>query len=194
MNPTPQARSRRLLIGMALVFFLPLLASFALYYSGAWRPHGHVNQGELIEPARPLPPVALPLQAGGSTRQSWLDGKWTFLMTESGPCEAACLQRLYDTRQVRLALDREMNRVQRVLIADEHCCDFTALREMHPDLLIVLRTAAAEPLLRVLPDGEAHRVFLTDPLGNLMMFYPPQTPSKGMLKDMKRLLNLSQIG
>jgi cytochrome oxidase Cu insertion factor (SCO1/SenC/PrrC family) len=40
----------------------------------------------------------------------------------------------------------------------------------------------------------SHRVYLIDPLGNLMMFYAADAKPKGMLEDMKRLLRLSSIG
>jgi hypothetical protein len=54
--------------------------------------------------------------------------------------------------------------------------------------------AALEPLLELLPSPDSHRIYLVDPLGNVMMFYPAGAPAKGMLEDMKRLLRLSQIG
>jgi hypothetical protein len=202
-------RQRRLLIGLALLFFAPLGLAFYLYYGhSTWHPGGRVNAGELIEPVRPLPAVALPLLGSGSTDPNFLKGKWTFLYVALGPCAADCRTRLYDTRQVRLALDRDMGRVQRVFIADADCCDAQFLQEQHPDLITIHRSAAAAPLLALLPgiDGmtgnrsnapsalSAPRVYLIDPLGNLMMSYAASIKAKGMLEDMKRLLRLSSIG
>jgi hypothetical protein len=190
-------RQRRLLIGLALLFFAPLGLAFYLYYGhGTWHPGGRVNAGELIQPPRPLPALALPLQAFGNTQPNFLRGKWTFLYVTAGPCAAGCRMRLYDTRQVRLALDRDMNRVQRVFIADAGCCDAKYLHEQHPDLVVIRADAADAPLLALLPglDASAPRVYLVDPLGNLMMSYAADAKSKGMLEDMKRLLRLSSIG
>jgi hypothetical protein len=203
-------RQRRLLIGLALLFFAPLGLAFYLYYGhGTWHPGGRVNAGELIEPVRPLPAVALPLLGSGNTDANFLKGKWTFLYVALGPCAADCRTRLYDTRQVRLALDRDMGRVQRVFIADGDCCDAQFLHEQHPDLITIRPSAAAAPLLALLPgiDGvtardsssapsapRAPRVYLVDPLGNLMMSYAADIKAKGMLEDMKRLLRLSSIG
>jgi hypothetical protein len=105
-----------------------------------------------------------------------------------------------------LALDRDMDRVQRVFIADGDCCDFKFLHEQHPDLIAIRLDPAAAPLLALLPhrgpgdasaggrDATAEPVYLIDPLGNLMMFYAPDAKPKGMLEDMKRLLRLSHIG
>jgi hypothetical protein len=202
------------LIGVALMFFAPLALSFYLYYGKFWHPGGRVNAGELIQPARPLPSLALPLAASphagadaagaggsasaGETSPQFLKGKWTFLYVQHGRCDDECRKHLYDTRQVRLALDREMPRVQRVFIGDGDCCDLGELKAAHPDLIAVRASAADEPLLALLPVREgalnSHRIYLIDPLGNAMMFYAPSVSSKGMLEDMKRLLRLSSIG
>ena len=189
MNVVPDRdrRQRRILIGVALMFFAPLALSFILYYGHAWHPGGRVNHGELIQPARPLPDAGLPPPLS-------LQRKWTLLFVQRGPCEALCSKRLYDTRQVRTALDREMDRVQRVLIADPDCCDLKQLHEMHPDLTLVPRGEGVGPLLKLLPEPDSQRIYLVDPLGNVMMFYAADAPAKGLLEDMKRLLRLSQIG
>ncbi len=197
-------RQRRMLIFLALMFFAPLGLAFYLYYGhGTWHPGGHVNAGDLIQPARPLPRLALPLWGSGTTDPNFLRGKWTFLYVIAGQCTEACRSRLYDTRQVRLALNRDMDRVQRAFIADPGCCDAWFLHEQHPDLITIRAGAAAAPLLADLPDygsaaagsSAAHaRVYLIDPLGNLMMSYAADAKAKGMLEDMKRLLRLSSIG
>jgi hypothetical protein len=38
------------------------------------------------------------------------------------------------------------------------------------------------------------RVFVVDPLGNVMMRYGADATTKGIQKDLKRLLKVSQIG
>jgi cytochrome oxidase Cu insertion factor (SCO1/SenC/PrrC family) len=197
-------RQRRILIGVALMFFAPLALSFYLYYGKYWHPGGRVNAGDLIEPARPLPALTLPLAApavgtaAAQTNPQFLKGKWTFLYVQHGSCDDECRRHLYDTRQVRLALDREMDRVQRVFIGDSDCCDLKELLAAHPDLIAVRSSPADEPLLALLPQRSealnSHRVYLIDPLGNLMMFYAADAKPKGMLEDMKRLLRLSSIG
>jgi cytochrome oxidase Cu insertion factor (SCO1/SenC/PrrC family) len=197
-------RQRRLLVGIALLFFTPLAVSFYLYYGPmGWRPTGHVNRGDLIDPARPLPEVSLPVSrhaAGGQGRAAVLKGKWTLLYVGSGSCSALCRTDLYNTRQVRTALNRDMDRVQRVFIAEDACCDWPFLDTQHPDLLTIQPTAATAQILGVLPtvDGvaplDANRVYLIDPLGNLMMSYAPTANPKGLLQDLKRLLGLSSVG
>jgi cytochrome oxidase Cu insertion factor (SCO1/SenC/PrrC family) len=196
-------RQRRLLIGLALLFFAPLGLSFYLYYSPAgWRPGNRVNHGELIDPPRPLPELTLPIAHGaaGTGKPGFaLKGKWTLLYVGAGSCNALCRSQLYETRQVRIALNRDMDRVQRVFVALGECCDWPFLDAQHPDLA-TSRAVDAAPLLELLPSlngiapAAAERIYLIDPLGNLMMSYAPGAPPKGLLTDLKRLLGLSHVG
>jgi hypothetical protein len=199
-DTTQDRRKRRQLYGLAILFYAPLALSFYLYYgTGGWRPGGHVNHGDLVEPPKILPALALPLADAGTTKTDFLQHKWTFLYVGAGACLGDCRTRLYDTRQVRLALNRDMDRVQRVFMASGDS-DLVMLRADHPDLITVRVTPAADPLLEVLsqaagaPALTADRVYVIDPLGNLMMSYAPGSPPKGMLEDMKRLLGLSHVG
>ncbi|HLZ97574.1 MAG TPA: hypothetical protein VKP66_06460 [Steroidobacteraceae bacterium] len=196
-------RQRRFLIGLASLFFAPLILSFYLYYGpGGWRPGNRVNHGDLIDPPRPLPDLTLPIAHGASEDGHpglSLQGKWTLLYVGTGNCNALCRTELHETRQVRIALNRDMDRVQRVFVASEECCDWQFLDTQHPDLVTVRATAAA-PLLATLPsfNGVAPtadgRIYLIDPLGNLMMSYGPGAAPKGLLTDLKRLLGLSHVG
>ncbi len=193
MSEPPKPRQRRLLVGLAVLFFAPLALSFYLYYGHSrFQPGNHVNHGELIVPVRPMPATALPLQAGGASAADLLQHKWTLLYANAGPCTQLCRRRLYETRQVRTALDRDMFRVQRIFVATADCCEPQFLNTEHPDLIRVRAEAAAD-LLAALPRG-AGFLYIIDPLGNLMMAYAPDAPAKGLLEDMKRLLKLSHVG
>ena len=60
IDDNQRRRGRRQLIFLASLFFVPLLVAFWLYYGGSgWRPAGGTNKGDLINPAVPLPAVAL---------------------------------------------------------------------------------------------------------------------------------------
>lgn len=198
-------RQRRMLVGLAVLFFAPLALSFYLYYGPvAWRPHSHVNHGDLIDPARPLPAVALLLANPESTHTmsspDLLRSKWTLLYVGVGSCADSCRRALYNTRQVRFALNRDMERVQRVFLALGPCCDWRYLRGEQADLVTLRDSPQAASLLALLPSYDqvpaatADRVYIIDPLGNLMMSFAPTAPPKGMLTDLKRLLGLSHVG
>jgi cytochrome oxidase Cu insertion factor (SCO1/SenC/PrrC family) len=203
MNATTASalRRRSSVLLLALVFLLPLAAAFYLYYGPLpWRPAHSVNHGALIDPARPLPAVGLPTIDGGVLAEDFLRHRWTLIYVGRGDCDERCHDALYQIRQVRLALNSDMDRVQRLFIAAEPCCDRGFLSREHNGLVVVrAATPATGSLLAVFPDDTgpvtgAGRIYIADPLGNLMMVHPRDSNPKYLLEDLKRLLKLSQIG
>jgi cytochrome oxidase Cu insertion factor (SCO1/SenC/PrrC family) len=208
MNPEPtprdsRRRGRRQLALLAALFFAPLLVAFWLYYGpGTWRPSGGTNQGDLVEPAVPLPDTALLRPDGTHTSPLFLRGRWTLLYVGDGGCDQRCRRALYLSRQSRIALNKDMDRVQRVFLATGDCCDTAFLAAEHADVAIALLGSdpASQTLLAKFPgyDGvaavAAGRTYVVDPLGNLVLSYPATAPDEALLEDMKRLLRLSHIG
>jgi cytochrome oxidase Cu insertion factor (SCO1/SenC/PrrC family) len=146
-------------------------------------------------PPRPLPDITL-ADAGGVRASHIFSGKWTLVYVGDGACDANCHSTLFFMRQTRLSLNNEMTRVQRVFLTTGNCCDRAYLAAEHPGLRIFdASTAAAQPLLALFePQGRAQGLYIVDPLGNLMMRYDARLPPEGLLEDLKRLLQLSQIG
>jgi cytochrome oxidase Cu insertion factor (SCO1/SenC/PrrC family) len=201
-SDAPIQRSRKPFWFLVLLFFAPLLLSFALYYGGdGWRPAGSTHHGDLIDPARPLPQVSLPTPAGAELSLESLRGKWNLVYVGDGRCDERCRTALVHIRQSRLALGDDMTRVNRLFLATGECCDQGYLNEEHSGLLVARvdnpagqRLLAAIPSYAQQPASSAGRIYIVDPLGNLMMSYAPDAPPKGLLEDMEKLLKLSHIG
>jgi hypothetical protein len=88
-----------------------------------------------------------------------------------------------------------------VFLVTGRCCDRAFLATEHPDLIVArVDDDASAALLEPIPpyDGvpvaAAGRIYLVDPLGNLLMSYAPSAPDKAPLSDLKKLLRLSHIG
>lgn len=199
MNDPAERRSSAQAWILAGVFFAPLLLAFLLYYSGqSWRPSGSTNRGELIQPPRPLPGIELPTPTGAPLDGNTWRGKWTLLYVGDGRCDPRCREALTLLRQTRLALNADMSRVQRVFLTTGNCCDRNYLDADHPGLLIArVDNDAGAKLLAAFPDASAAlsgRIYVVDPLGNLMMRHAPGAAPKGLLEDLKKLLKLSHIG
>jgi cytochrome oxidase Cu insertion factor (SCO1/SenC/PrrC family) len=194
---TPKRRLLPVML-LLLIFFLPLAVAFLVYYGSSWRPAGHTNHGALIEPARPLPRVALPGPEGheGQLSADLLIGKWSLLYIGDGACDDACHRALYYMRQTQLSLGALIPRTQRVWLATGHCCDLAADTEKDPPLQVVNAQAdASAALLAQFPaDQRASTLFVIDPRGNLMMRYDSGADPKGLREDLKKLLDLSHIG
>ncbi|HMN44696.1 MAG TPA: SCO family protein [Povalibacter sp.] len=203
MNDLPEQtapRSRRQAWILVVAFFAPLALAFLLYYggshfgSGAWRPAGSTNKGDLIHPARPLPAFELTTTAGTKLDLAGLHGKWNVVFIGDGQCDARCREALVLMRQTRLALNDDMTRVQRVFLVTRDCCDRDYLATEHDGLMVAALDDTNQPLLAMFPDVGQGRIYIVDPLGNLMMSYGPDAPQKGLLEDLKKLLKLSHIG
>ncbi len=180
--------------GLFLLFFGPLAIAVYLYYDTGWRPGGTINHGELVVPVIELPEASLPMPDGRHTEADFLRHHWSLVYVAREDCGEACRASLYNGRQMRLALGRLMDRVQRVYlhVGDPPAAGFLVAE--HPDLLVAsLGGADGDALLRAFA-GQADGYWLVDPLGNAMMRYPADEPPKGMLEDLKRLLRLSRIG
>ena len=180
---TANARGMRTLLGLAALFFVPLFLAFALYYGGGWRPAQSTNHGVLL--AHPVKITA-----------PWPPARWTLVQVSTAHCADACRKTLYVTRQTWLSLAKELDRVQRVLIAPGDCCEAAFLAQEHPSLLRIDSTSSAgRALLGALPAGTPDQtIWLVGPLGNVIMTFDSRDNPKGLLADLKKLLNLSHIG
>jgi len=186
-DPAPPAvrRSRRTLYLLLLVFFGPLLLSFAMYYFIDWRPASQVNHGELITPAKPI--------AGAPEA---MKGEWSLVAIADAACDDACRTTLVFARQTRLSLNQEMTRVRRVLLATGHCCTNEYLATEHEGLIVhdAAGPDGAALVAQFPPADREWSLYVVDPLGNLVMRYDAREEPKGLLTDLKKLLKLSHIG
>jgi hypothetical protein len=187
-------KGRRTLLLLAVVFLGPMAVAMALYYTGfAWRPQGSTAHGILYQPPRPLPDADL-TPIGAAPDRSRLHGKWTLIYVGPGPCDPACRTALVEMRQVRRALGRDLDRVQRLYLVTGGEADSQYLQAEHPGIAIIADGPDGGNIGRIVGASQPGDIFLADPLGNLVMRYPAGTGMKGMHADLKRLLKLSTVG
>jgi hypothetical protein len=174
-----------------LVCAAPVVASYFTYY--VVRPEGRRNFGALIEPQLPLPDVVGAALDGKPVNLRELKGQWLFISVAGAACDDACAQRLYLQRQLRETLGKEKDRVDWVWLVNDTAVVPEALR---PALqgATVLRLPA-EALAQWLPAQEGaqlqEHLYLVDPIGNLMMRFPPnltRETAPQAKRDMDRLL------
>ena len=196
MNPN----KKRLLIVFAL--FLVPLAIAAIWYKllpEDYRPGSSTNNGNLIQPIYPVQPFKQKTKGGDLYSGKDLEKKWTLVHLVNGTCNEACSKWLYNTRQIRIALAKDMDRVKRLTVVDsiQSAKDNAKMWESHPTMEVIVDSEGG---LREQIDSTAkhayppHSIFLIDPLGNLMMHFPPDIEPKKLMKDLKKLLKLSRIG
>lgn len=197
-----KTRKRISLVALFAIFLAPLLIATLLFYVfPEWRPVGTTNHGQLVTPVRPLPPFAMETLAGDSIDETFLRGKWTLVYLLRGRCDEPCAEQLYNIRQVRLAQGKNIDRLQRLLIWEGDGVgreDQLELQKHFPGQVIVPLSGQQELIDAFSLDEQqallARRIYLVDPLGNLMMTYEADDEPRGMIKDLERLLKYSGLG
>jgi cytochrome oxidase Cu insertion factor (SCO1/SenC/PrrC family) len=196
--------SRQALVLLGLLFMTPAFVAWVMHHSSeqGWRPEGTTNRGSLVHPARPLTMPA-ELKIADQAANDYLQGKWTLLYIGDADCDAVCNENLYKMRQIRMAQNENMRRIQLLYLVRDGAIPAPQaglLARDYKDTAVTLLTAAQVDQIapHFLIDGvtmqAAERVYIIDPLGNLMMYYPPDADPSGMLKDLKKLLKYSKIG
>lgn len=181
-------------VSLLVIFGLPLLLAWFVfhYYAGTFQ--GGLEHGELITPARKIDAPLMHNLQGNVVPADLFRGKWTLLyrvpdqagVTGRGvtnPCDKDCLALMDTLRRVRIAQDRSMREVQRVLSLPESAERVPGIANQFDKELDVV-TAADWPL-------QAGSVYVIDPQGFLVLRYPPGFDPTGLLKDLKRLLRLA---
>lgn len=190
--------SRMTLVALFGLFFLPIVIAWVLnVYPGQWRPKDTINRGTLVVPVRDIHAQGLASVDHTPISADLLEGKWTLVfLGGEGVCQMECQRALNKMRQVRLALGKDMTRVQRVYAIEAQTSERSDRRTSDPGLEVVIANEQWVAPFSV--DGRdpwaADRVYLLDPEGRLVMYYGPNIHGEGMLEDLERLLRYSKIG
>lgn len=194
MSTPSVGRGRLKLLVIAAIFIAPLIFAAVMYYEQQdWQPEGRTNHGHLLEPI-----VNLNDASGGrldALTNGEADGHWTVILAEPGACDDTCKDALYRMRQTRLMLGNDMSRVLRVFLHGDIAPDTVWLGQEHAGLIVTSDTAIGDVLANKKPPGSAAGgLFLVDPLGNLVMYFPADLAPEDLVSDLEHLLDLSRIG
>ncbi|MEM6707521.1 MAG: hypothetical protein AAF648_01925 [Pseudomonadota bacterium] len=179
-STTEPRNGRTQLVIMLLIASVSLFGSYFLFFgvrdAGTW---GTTNYGAFVTPPTTVETIEVAAPVDGLLKNR---DSWQLLTLAHEPCEAACQSTLHTLRQMQVLLNKDSDRVRRVFVGSQ------ALAE---DVVKDYPKLATGQLVRTpLEDG----VYIIDPIGNLVFHYDFELDASAMLKDLKRLLKVSQIG
>ncbi len=166
---------------VALVCAAPFVSAWIAYYF--FKPEGGSSYGQLLK-TLPVPKLAFSPQDAERTKGKWL------LLQQDNECEKICAEALYATRQARTILNKDSDRLVRVLIGNNPKVS-DEVRKAHPDV-IVLNVPAPTPEIAELL---ATKTVLIDPLGNQVIAWDRLQDIKGIKRlygDIQRVMRATK--
>lgn len=188
-------KSRLKLIGIALLFVVPVIFSWYQVFFTNFKPHSKgVEHGLLISPIIQVGDFELYEPIRSQTHQ--LIGKWTLVYFIENKCEKVCEFQLYSLRQIWLALGKDGNKIQRLsIVKDNNLISSEQIKLSQGQLLLKNDSDLKDKLnsrFKSYPNFENESIYLIDPYGNLMMQYKKGTNPSGIIKDLERLIRISK--
>lgn len=185
--------ARLKLLLLAAVLVAPSVLAYVAYSGLHWRPPGQRNYGELLT----VPPLA---DAAGGWRDGAAEGlartrgKWLLVYVGPAACDAACRQSVFLMRQARILQDAARRRVELLWVPTDAAPVDAAVLQAHPELQV---WRPADPAFVHGFGGHAAgaaNLYVVDPLGRPVLRFPAPPDARRMVKDIKLLLQASQIG
>ncbi len=186
-NTTNRQRQNWKLLLVVAVCAAPLLVSYFTYY--VIKPTSRTNYGTLLDPRL----YSLPKEM---RELDVYKGKWIMLQVSRSECLTACQNGLLNMRQLRLMQGKEKDRIERVLlVTDSAPIEAKLLSEYQGTHELRVNPETLQAWLPVESGSTMYdRLYLIDPLGNLMMRYTIDADPNKVKKDITKLLKASAIG
>lgn len=186
-------RKGRAVFLMMLTFFVVPIIAVVLMFKYNFKPTGE-SRGELVVPPKLIQTTpTLKNSSGQDSSQFWAE-KWNMVYV-ADVCDAMCMAKLKDMRQIHVSMYKDIPRTRRVLITNMQ--NITNIKKDYPDLTVINQSAADVSALaqqfnlKSETALQSNCLYLVDPLGHIMMSYPASTAAVDIRKDLARLLKYS---
>ncbi|MDE0925566.1 MAG: hypothetical protein OR997_00515 [Methylophilaceae bacterium] len=189
-------KGKKMFLLLVLVFVLPFTIALTLHLLDI-RPSGK-SFGNLITPV-----VALEIPALDDAKGVRFPGEqwskiWSIVMVAEAGCNEACEQNVDKLNRVQRSLNKEKDRVQRILVLKKgfDVKQINQLQEKFPQLIVLIaKDAEQQQYVQTFEQVAVQdSIYLVDPLNNLMMHYPKDVEPKELRHDIMRLLKNSWGG
>ena len=184
---------------VVMAFIAPVALAYIMFYFVGT--NSFVNHGEILNPIIHVTDFKLSDENDELIAREKLTYKWRLISFLGKDCNETCASRLYDVRQIHTSLGKNQHRLSRMFVHLEPASDALSslISDKHKNVIHV--NGNKQSILDALGVNARDDVgimknetYIMDPMGNVMMRFTQDQPSKEFLYDLKKLLKASQIG
>lgn len=191
-------RNKLYVLLMVAIFLAPLMLAKYYYFHGDVK-IAATNQGQLLTNPHNVSELHLNKPFIQSA-DAWRDKRWHIIYQPPKKCDRECEQVIYKLQQVHIALGKNKDRLQRVLIHNNNISNnldhWRYIYDKYPHMTMTSFTNKNLTNNNII---SSRKVYIADPLGNIIMSYNINDDDLSnfdskIFKDTKRLLSVSRIG
>jgi len=164
-------------LSIIFVFLTPFLLAYYYFINDATSTRGTTNYGTFLQEE-----IVVDISEKDSNEH------WLLIQLIPNKCNSKCQDNIHMLRQVNSALGKDMDRVQRYIIFEKNIQKNDGYIKNYPKVIVLDNSENTYNRLSKMEE----RIFIADPLGNVILGYKNDFMPKGLLKDMKRLLKFSK--
>ena len=165
------------LLSIIFVFLSPFLFAYYYFINDATTTRGTTNYGSFLQEE-----IVIDVSKKTSNEN------WLLIQLIPNYCNDKCQDNMHMLRQVNSALGKDMDRVQRHVIFEKNTQKNNVYIKNYPKVIVLDNS---EKIYNKLSKME-EKIFIADPLGNVILGYKNDFMPKGLLKDIKKLLKFSK--
>ena len=172
---------------LAFLLLTPLLVLFGstLFFQSGFSPKNTKNNGTFFYEYFDVTSIGLSID---NESLKFQDGKWLFATYASKDSDIE--QALYLMRQLNVALNRDINKLKRVVFTYNQNNISDQLKD-YPRTYVIFDTEDQLYEKLIIEDPkyfEQQKIFIIDPYGRAVMYFPVSMDPKLILKDLKVLI------
>lgn len=180
---------------VVFAFVAPAVLAYVMYFFVDIR--SFTNHGEILNPVVDISTLKLKDDKNNLIPRKTLTYKWRMISFVGANCDEMCNKRLHDVRQIHKSLAKDQHRVIRMIVHLQPPSEelSSLISRQYPNALNFFGdekeiSSALGASARI----QENETYIMDPIGNVMMRFTQDQANRLLLKDMKKLLKVSQIG
>lgn len=178
-------RRHHILLVLLLIFLAPGIFAWYLFNHASWLGKTTTNYGDFVRPYLVISSLVQPLAQ--KKMVLGVQPKWHLILWEPKACQTACSNLQDKLLRIRVALGRKYYEVDEVLLLGE-----ASLPESVKEGIDIISISSEEKAM-LQKRFNKRQIFIGDAKGRLVLAYPAQVNSEFIYRDLKHLLNTTQV-